>query len=290
MTDAFPRTILVLGATGMLGNAVLRFLSGDPRFEVYGTARSAGTVSLLPKELHERVLTGVDGEQPDSLARALARTQPDVVINCIGLIKQLSESEDPLSALPINSILPHRLQRLCAVRGARLVHVSTDCVFSGLEGGYREADVPDAKDLYGRSKLLGEVDYPNAVTLRTSIIGHELGRSQALIGWFLAQEARVKGFRKAIFSGLPTVELARVIRDHVLPNSDLRGLYHVSAEPIAKYDLLKLVADVYGKMIEIVPDDSVSIDRSLNSDRFRLATAYSPPAWPTLITQMHEFG
>lgn len=290
MTGRTPKTILVLGATGMLGNAVLRTFAADGRFEVFGTARSAGSRSRLPTELHERVLTGIEGDQIDSLALALAETQPDVVINCVGLIKQLTEANDPLSALPINAVLPHRLQRLCAVRGARLVHVSTDCVFDGAKGGYRESDRPDAYDLYGRSKLLGEVNYPNAVTLRTSIIGHELSSAHALVDWFLAQEGSVKGFRQAIFSGLPTVELAHVIRDHVLPHPELRGLYHVSAEPIAKYDLLKLVAETYGKSIEIVPDEGVRIDRSLNSDRFRAATGYTSPAWPELVRLMQQFG
>lgn len=288
MTGGSSKTILVLGATGMLGNAVLRLLADDPRFCVFGTARSASSRSRLPPKLHECVVAGVEGDQIDSLALALANTRPDVVINCIGLIKQLTEANDPLSALPINAILPHRLARLCAISGARLIHISTDCVFDGAKGNYIESDRPDAYDLYGRSKLLGEVDYPNAVTLRTSIIGHELGSAHALIDWFLAQKGPTRGYRRAVFSGLPTVELARVIRDHVLPRPDLRGLYHVSAAPIAKYDLLKLVAEVYGKAIEIIPDDEVRIDRSLNSDRFRQATGYKPPSWHELVCLMHQ--
>jgi dTDP-4-dehydrorhamnose reductase len=170
-----------------------------------------------------------------------------------------------------------------------LVHVSTDCVFSGAKGHYLETDFPDAYDLYGRSKLLGEVDYPHAITLRTSIIGHELSGNRSLIGWFLAQQGSVKGFARAVFSGLPTVELARVVRDCVLPRPALRGLYHVAAQPINKCDLLKLVAATYGKTIKIVPSEDLVIDRSLNADRFRVATGYVAPPWPDLIQRMFEF-
>jgi len=283
-------TVLVLGASGMLGNAMLRLFAHSEGFAAWGSARSATSLRALPTDLHERVVTGVDVENVDSLARLIDRTRPDVLINCVGLVKQLAEADDPLQALPINSLLPHRLARLCALSGARLVHVSTDCVFSGAKGMYREEDAADAQDLYGRSKHLGEVDYPNAITLRTSIIGHELASAHGLVGWFLAQSGAVRGFTRAVFSGLPTVELARVIRDHVLPHPELHGLYHVSAEPISKYELLCLVAEVYGKQIDILPDDKLVIDRSLDSTRFRQATGYAPLPWPDLVRRMHAFG
>jgi dTDP-4-dehydrorhamnose reductase len=215
--------------------------------------------------------------------------RPSVVVNCIGLVKQLAQADDPLSALPINALLPHRLARLCGLVGARFVHISTDCVFNGRKGSYLESDPSDAEDLYGRSKYLGEVAYPHSITLRTSIIGHELSSAHGLVGWFLAQEGTVKGYRKAIFSGLPTVELSRIVRDVVLPQPELSGLYHVAAEPIAKYDLLQLVRDAYGKTIAIEPDDGVSIDRSLNAERFRKATGYVAPPWPELVERMRDF-
>jgi len=283
-------TVLVLGAAGMLGNAMLRLFADSPEYEAWGSVRSTGSMRLLPAKLKDRVIAGVDVENFDSLASLLATVRPGVLINCIGLVKQLSEADDPLQAIPINALLPHRLARLCQLAGARLVHVSTDCVFDGRKGMYREEDPADAQDLYGRSKHLGEVDYPNAVTLRTSIIGHELASSHGLVGWFLAQEGPVRGFTRAVFSGLPTVELARVIRDRVLPRPDLHGLYHVSAEPIAKYELLKLVAAAYGRNNSIAPDDKLVIDRSLDSTRFRQLTGYTPPAWPQLVQSMHEFG
>ena len=289
MTDK-PIRVLVLGASGMLGNAVLRLFAQSSGYEAIGSARSTGVLRLLPQGLRDRVICGVDVESFDSLTRLFVDARPDVVINCIGLVKQLAEADDPLAAIPINALLPHRLARLCDVAGARLVHMSTDCVFSGAKGMYVEADMPDAKDLYGRSKYLGEVDYPHAITLRTSIIGHELSGEHSLVGWFLAQQGSFKGFRHAIFSGLPTVELARVIRDHVLPHPELRGLYHVSAEPINKFDLLKLIAKAYDKTTAITPDDTLVIDRSLDSSRFREITGYTPAAWPELVRGMNEFA
>jgi len=283
-------TVLVLGAAGMLGNAVLRLFAQSPGYVVRGSVRSAASARLLPAALRDHLVVGVDVENVDSLARVFADTRPDVVVNCIGLVKQLAEADDPLQAIPINALLPHRLARLCSVAGARLVHVSTDCVFDGRRGLYREDDPADAQDLYGRSKHLGEVDYPNAVTLRTSIIGHELSGAHGLVGWFLSQSGPVRGFTRAVFSGLPTVELARVIRDHVLPRPQMHGLYHVSAAPIAKYELLRLVAATYGRDNDIAPDDKLVIDRSLDSTRFRALTGYVPADWPALVRSMHAFG
>ena len=282
--------VLVLGASGMLGNAVLRLFSQDSGIEAFGTTRSRGSHRYFSEAVQARLVDNVDVENVDALISLFGEVRPEVVINCIGLIKQLSSANDPLAALPINAILPHRLARLCQAVGARLVHVSTDCVFDGAGGNYTEDDRPNAYDLYGRSKLLGEVDYDNAVTLRTSIIGRELGSTHGLIDWFLSQEGSVKGYTQAVFSGLPTVELARVIRDFVLPRPQLRGLYHVSAAPISKYDLLRLVAGAYERPIEIRPDDAVEIDRSLDSSRFRTETGYQPPAWPELVRSMRDFG
>ncbi|MBC7490254.1 MAG: SDR family oxidoreductase [Glaciimonas sp.] len=282
--------VLVLGATGMLGNAVLRLFAQTPGYQVFGSVRSSAARRLLPDDLQSSVITGVDVENVDSLTRLFASVQPNVVINCVGLVKQLAEADDPLAAISINALLPHRLARLCEVSRARLVHMSTDCVFSGEKGMYTEADVSDAKDLYGRSKYLGEVGYPHAITLRTSIIGHELDGARSLVGWFLAQTGSIKGFKRAIFSGLPTVEIARVIRDHVIPHPELRGLYHLSADPINKFDLLMLVAQTYGKVIDISADDLLVIDRSLDSTRFRQSTGFVPKSWPELIRTMYKFA
>lgn len=281
--------ILVLGVSGMLGNAMFRVLSENAEIEVFGTARSSSVQRYFAPEMSKKIIAGVDVENLDALTHVFAKVKPQVVINCIGLIKQLAVADDPLQALPINAMLPHRLARLCELSSARLIHISTDCVFAGTKGNYRESDPADATDLYGKSKHLGEVTYPHTITLRTSIIGHELSSSHALLGWFLAQEGQVKGYTKAIFSGLPTVELALVVRDVVLPRSELSGLYHVASAPIAKHDLLKLIADVYGKKIEIIRDDALVIDRSLNAKRFKDATGYVAPPWLELVKRMFEF-
>lgn len=281
--------ILILGVTGMLGNTMFRFLSQEQSFKVYGTARHNKVLANVPEKLSSQIITGVDVENHDSLIATFAKVQPSIVINCIGLIKQLSSASEPLSAIPINSILPHRLASLCEVIGARLIHISTDCVFSGDKGNYKEDDLPDAIDLYGRSKLLGEVDYPYATTLRTSIIGHELSGNKSLINWFLSQTGVIQGFTQAIFSGVPTVELARIIKEFVLPYPKLNGLYHVAAQPISKFDLLTLVSKIYKKDIKIIPSTSIVIDRSLNAERFNQVTKYSPPLWEKLIKDMKEF-
>lgn len=281
--------VLVLGAGGMLGNAVLRVMHEKQNIEVFGTARSVSVKKFFSEDIARSIITGCDMGDHDALVKLFAQVRPDVVINCIGLIKQLADADDPLITLPINAMLPHRLANLCNLVGARLVHMSTDCVFSGKKGNYKENDISDATDLYGKSKYLGEVDYPYAITLRTSIIGHELQSAHGLVDWFLSQQERCKGYRKVIFSGLPTVVLAQIIRDIVMVHSDLSGVYHVAAKPISKYDLLKLVANVYGKSIEITPDDNLVIDRSLNAERFNQATRYVAPEWIDLIKTMHSY-
>ncbi len=282
--------ILVLGASGMLGNAMFRVMAHRGEHEVFGTMRSARTRAFFSRDLVNNVVSGINVEDADALIHLFLRVQPEVVINCIGLVKQLAEADDPLSALPINALLPHRLMHLCELVRARLIHFSTDCVFSGRKGNYMETDEADAQDLYGRSKLIGEVDRPHVVTFRTSSIGHEINSSHGLISWFLSQKGSIKGFTSAIFSGLPTCELAELIHDRVLINKDLHGLYHVGAQPISKYDLLHLVNREYDKKLVIEPDGNLKIDRSLNVSRFREVTGYVAPAWPDLIAKMREFG
>jgi dTDP-4-dehydrorhamnose reductase len=282
--------VLILGVTGMFGNALHEIFASDPQHEVWGTLRSPAAKKFFPAADHARLIDGVDVTDRDALAAVLNRVRPDVVINAVGVIKQLAAAEDPAIVMPINAELPHRLAALCGTIGARMIQISTDCVFSGRAGNYLESDVSDAEDLYGKSKYMGEVhDQPHVITLRTSGIGHELNSRNGLLEWFLAQQGQVKGFSKAIYSGLPWVELSRVIKDVVLPRPEMSGLYHVSSKPISKLDLLRLVATVYGKDIKIVPDDALRIDRSLNSARFTAATGYVAAEWPELIAEMHEY-
>jgi dTDP-4-dehydrorhamnose reductase len=234
-----------------------------------------------------RLISGVDLTNSDALIRLFRKCSPDVVVNCAGLTKHVSGGTDPLEALIMNALIPHRLAELCGVSGARLIHVSTDCVFSGSKGNYSEADLADARDVYGKTKHLGEVASLGSITLRTSTIGHELGTRLGLLEWFLAQ-SRCKGYRRAIFSGLPTVEFARVVRDIVIPNGSLSGLYHVGAELIDKECLLRVITREYGLTTEIEPDDSVVIDRSLDSRKFSAETGYRAADWTTLIKEMHD--
>lgn len=283
--------VLVLGVSGMLGNALFRQLSGRGDLEVFGTARSGSIFRFFKDDDARRIETGVDVENFDGLVGVLKHLRPVALINCVGVVKQLASAKDPLHTIPINAILPHRLAELCGLCGARLIHVSTDCVFSGRKGNYQEGDEPDAEDLYGRSKLLGEVvDDLNAITLRTSIIGRELMTHNGLVEWFLSQRGQVRGFSEAIFSGLPTDELATVIADRVLPRPELHGLYHVAAERVNKYDLLQIIKTVYECSTQIVKDTTVKIDRSLDASKFRRATGYVAPSWPELIERMHAFG
>lgn len=282
--------ILILGASGMLGNAVYRLFSKDLTIETFGTVRNDNIKLLFGEDKRKRLISGVDVGNSDALVRVIDAVSPNVVINCIGLVKQLEQANDPLSAIPINSLLPHRISRICSLVGARFIHISTDCVFSGLKGLYKEDDQADARDIYGVSKYLGEVSGKDCLTLRTSIIGHEIQGNRSLIDWFLSERDSIEGYRHAIFSGLPTVELAQVIRDYVLPNPKLSGLFHLSGNPISKFELLKIVANQYKKEIDIIPNDALKINRSLDCTKFKVATGFKVKPWPQLIAEMHEFG
>lgn len=280
--------LLVVGANGMIGSTVMRVLCENREYETFGTIRDESARQLFPATIGRQIYNGVDFENHDSLVKVLNQLRPDVIINCAGLTKHRPNSENPLESLPINTLMPHRLAELSKLIGARMIHISTDCVFSGNKGNYIEDEFTDARDLYGQSKALGEVYYPHTITLRTSTIGHELQTNYGLLEWFLSRKKKCKGYTHAIFSGLPTIVFAQVISDIVIPEKKLSGLYHVAAKPIAKFDLLTLIATVYGKTIEIVPDSSLVIDRSLDSTRFKLATGYVAPEWPELVKKMYE--
>lgn len=279
--------ILIFGVTGMLGHTLFKEMHKNEVFDVYGTTRNASGLNnfFLPDELC-RIRDNVDADNFDTVIRAIASVQPDIIINCIGIIKQLPIAKDPLTAITVNAQLPHRMSLIARSANARMIHISTDCVFNGSKGNYTEEDSSDATDLYGRTKFLGEVDYPHCVTLRTSIIGHELKTELSLIDWFLSQEEAIKGFTKAIYSGFPTIELVKIITNYVIPNKNLSGLYHVSSNPISKYDLLKIMKNVYKKEITIEAFDDFHMDRSMNSENFQNITGYTSPSWETMIQNM----
>ena len=229
--------ILVLGATGMLGNVVFKTLSS--KYEVWGTIRNSIGKVFFSDTLQQRLISGIDVLKEDLLVDLINKVKPDVVINCIGLTnKHIKESDDSSISKIINSLFPHRLVNICNIIEARVIHISSDCVFSGRSGGYSENDPSDAEDLYGKSKFLGEVYDQGAITLRTSIIGHELSSSNGLLNWFLSQDEECQGFSRAVFSGVTTFELARVIKDIIIPRTDLSGLYQISGQTISKYELL----------------------------------------------------
>lgn len=282
------RRVLVLGVTGMLGHAVIRELSDDPDLDVHGVARSIeDRAGWYPRRLLGRITPAVDATRFDEVRQLIDDLRPAVVVNCVGVIKQRPDVQDAVQTVTLNALFPHLLADACGQLGSRLIHVSTDCVFSGRRGGYVEDDLPDPPDLYGRSKLLGEACGISALTLRTSIIGHELVTNRSLVDWFLSQRGQVRGFTRAIYSGVTTVEFARLLRTVILPRAELTGLYHVAAEPISKYDLLRLIAEVYGWPGDIVPDDEFACDRSMNADALARATGYRPPNWPDMIRAMH---
>jgi dTDP-4-dehydrorhamnose reductase len=274
--------LLILGGGGMLGHAL--FLIAREEADAWVTFRDRPPVDGVFEP--DRTISGVRAEEFDTVVRAFATVRPDVVVNCIGVVKQRGAAKDPITSLGVNSLFPHRVAALSAAAGARLIHISTDCVFSGSKGRYRETDPPDATDLYGRSKQLGEVEAPGCITLRTSMIGRELATSQGLVEWFLTQGGHAPGYTRAIFSGLTTAELSRVLLRVIDHHRDLTGLYHVAAQAISKYDLLRLLNDAMGRGVAIEPDPSVEIDRSLDGSRFAELTGYVAPPWERMVAEL----
>jgi len=282
------KRIIVIGANGMLGGSIFRYFSQLENFEVLGSVRNNAAADLLAKQGFRNVISGVDVRDHKRLHDVINEFKPNIVFNCVGLIKQLNDSKNPISAIEINALLPHRLASLAKQVSGKLIHFSTDCVFSGKKGGYLETDTPDASDIYGRSKLLGEVDYDGHLTLRTSIIGHEIHSNLSLIDWFLSQSGTVNGFSKAVFSGLPTCFVAEFCHKFIFEKTDLAGLYHLSVDPIDKFTLLSLVKEIYNHNINITEKSDFVIDRSLNSDRISNVTGFNSPSWPDLIKRMHN--
>lgn len=280
--------VLIIGATGMLGYSLFNNLSDSTHLDVYGSVRDIKGKEQFFRGCEERLFKNVDVCDITTIESVLKELKPAVVINCIGLIKQHSFSKLHVDAIAINSLLPHQLAALCDSYSCRLIHFSTDCVFDGKKGLYTEGDIPDALDLYGRSKCLGEIDYAPHLTLRTSIIGHELNSAVSLVDWFLSQQNSTKGFSKAIFSGLPTCVIARLLIEKILPANGLSGLYHLSVDPVDKFTLLNLIADIYNKKIEIIESTELQIDRSLNSGKLRDALNLEAPSWEVLVSEMHD--
>ncbi|MGC1460918.1 MAG: SDR family oxidoreductase [Terracidiphilus sp.] len=285
--------IMVLGGTGMLGHKmfqVLRERFADTFCTVRGDIRTSALdrVELLQGN---DVISGVDVTAFPSLYAILSAFQPEYLINCVGMIKQRAEAASPIPSITINSLLPHKLAEAVARWGGRVIHFSTDCVFSGQRGSYLEGDASDAEDLYGKTKYLGEVSAPNALALRTSMIGRELREHRSLLDWFLAQNhGKVRGYRRVIYSGVTTNHLAELVASIIQEHPSLHGLYQVSSEPISKHDLLCLIREAYQLDIQIEPDDLEVSDRSMRCDRLRGAIDYRCPPWSVLAHQLADDG
>lgn len=279
--------VLVLGANGLLGNVVFRVLSQDINLVVTGTVRSDHIRNRFTSVLSKSLVVVNNLQDRMQLGYIIQRHKPDVVINCVGLPLDNMNESDLLAGF---SLFPRLLHVICSSNNIRLIHFSSDGVFSGDTGNYSETDLPDANDLYGKLKFLGEVEGVNALTLRTSMIGPELGSTRGLLSWFLSQETDCRCYNRAIFSGFPTVILGRILRDVILPNRSLHGIYHLASKPISKFDLLDLIRIEYQKKIKMHPDDSLVIDRSLCADRFFTATGYTPPLWEDMVKEMRNYN
>ncbi len=277
--------VLILGVTGMLGHKLYQVLM--PICEVTGTTRGHfNDISRYGFFHKSEIVPGVNALEISRLEKVVEETNPEAVVNCIGIIKSREEAKDRLLSIWVNSLLPHQLYQICRRRGARLIHISTDCVFSGRKGNYHEKDPSDAEDIYGKTKYLGEVDGEGALTIRTSLIGRELSTSNSLVEWFISHRGgKVKGFTNAIFSGFPTIHFARIIGDIIVNHPDLNGIYHISTEPISKFRLLTLIKEKMWLDIEIKEYPDFYCDRSLDSTLFRDKTGFKPLSWEKMISE-----
>ena len=280
--------LLILGGSGMLGHQLWRGLHAQ--HDTWVTLRRPVADFAVHNLFDEAKAIQLDDITDDTaLERALGQAKPEAVINCVGLIKQRDEASDEALTLRVNAEFPHRLAKRCGEAGARLIHFSTDCIFAGTKGNYTESDPSDAADLYGQSKHQGEVADAHSVTLRTSVIGHELGTNLALLDWFLSQRGQaISGFTKAIYSGFTTLEMARIVDRILTQHPALSGVWHVASEPISKFDLLQLCREKLGWEGVIEPNDEFVCDRSLNADRFNQATGYTPPSWEAMISELAQ--
>jgi dTDP-4-dehydrorhamnose reductase len=281
------KKILILGGSGMLGHEF--WLEMRAKHETWVTVRRPIDAFLADNGISKsKVIEGLDISNCEQLEQVVNDIRPEVVLNCIGIIKQIGAAKDPIQSISVNALLPHRLARICEKLNSKLILFSTDCVFSGKRGMYSENDIPDANDLYGRSKLLGEIsDKKHVITLRSSIIGRELGTSHSLVEWFINHKgSKVEGYRRAIYSGFTTIEMARIVERFLMPNREFSGLWHVASDPISKFQLLLLLKERFKLAIEVEPNDVFCCDRSLSGMRFNQATGYQPPDWATMIDEL----
>ena len=284
--------IIILGCTGRLGNTITKYFFGINDCEIYPIIRDYSKIKFFKQKYHENFIGIKNFLDFSELRRVIEPLKADIIINCIGITNKFS-SDKPFMIqefIKINSLFPHQLYQVCSENNIRLIHFSTDCIFSGKKGSYSETDIPDPIDIYGKSKLLGELDYENCITIRKSIIGHELSSKNGLLEWFIGQKEVVQGFKKVVFSGLTTLELSEILEKYIIPSENLQGIINVTGKSITKYELLKNIAKIYKKSINLKPDESVVIDRSLDGSKFSSLTGYTTKSWDDLIYAMHQFN
>ena len=284
--------ILIIGSSGLLGNTITKYFLTKEKYQTFGLIRQSSNIRLFKEKFQNNFFVINNFLNYEAVEKLINFINPNLVINCVGITNKFKDKNANLieKYIKVNSLFPHKLYEICNRYNIRLIHLSTDCVFSGRKGFYSENDLPDPIDIYGKSKLLGELDYGDSLTIRKSVIGHESNTKRGLLEWFLNQKDEVQGYKNAIFSGLTTLELARLIEIYIIPKENLRGVMHISGQTISKYDLLKLISEIYSTQKGIILNESVKIDRSLNSSKFNQLTGYKPKSWPILIKSMYEFN
>ncbi|QGJ70493.1 dTDP-4-dehydrorhamnose reductase [Planctomycetales bacterium 10988] len=267
----------------MLGRQL--FKSWNDRWQVAVTVRKTKEETIDYRSVDRcQVYEGMDLTRETDWEHVIQHFRPQAVINAAGVIKQKLQKSDTQQCHYINGVFPHRMQSLCEKYNAKFIQISTDCVFKGDRGNYRETDPIDCFDLYSTSKAAGEVTHSSGLTLRSSIIGLEASTQKSLIEWFLSQHGTIKGFTGAIYSGFTTLEMANIIENVLINYFDLTGLYHVSSVPISKYHLLQQLKELLNlHQVGIVPDSTFQCNRSLCSERFQQHTHFTPPSWEQML-------
>ena len=282
--------ILIFGATGMLGHILVKYLQTQENIKVEFTVRDKTKLNECKKIFGKEAKYIVNACNPKSALNAIHKFKPDFCINCIGILKQKDESKHHLKYIQINKLFPHHLSQYCSENKSRLIHISTDGVYSGLKGNYTEEDIPDPIDFYSKSKLLGELCNKNAITIRTSIIGPEIGTSKGLLEWFKNCDAKIHGYSNVWFSGFPTIELSRIIFEFIIKNNLKNDVYNISSDPINKFNLLRLINDIYNLKKEIIEDKSVQVNRILDCSKFISETNFFKEEWISMIKKMKAFN
>ncbi len=269
--------VLILGGKGMAGHIMVEYFQQNPKYEVFYTSRDSNEENSIY----------LDVTESKYVEEIIETLKPDITINCIGILNEQA-SNNPIMALQVNSILPHQLAKLTERYGGKLIHISTDCVFSGKKGSYTEDDIPDGTSLYAQSKRWGEIISDKHLTIRTSIIGPELKEDGiGLFLWFMKQVGEIKGYEKVLWNGVTTLELAKATEEMI--KHHVTGLYQLGSEnKISKYSLLKLIQEVFEKNdVEIIPDSANILDRTIKSTRNDFQ--YLVPSYKEMLEELHDW-